>query len=193
MISNSVCKKRINREIDKYSYLIQEKFGSDYCIYLYIDNENTSYPSLILSINKNTDFYNRCIVLKAPNDYPFKPYKVLEIQINNNKINNYLKYIADLSVKIKKIDKNILYNYLLIYNKIKPRILYSDCMCCNSLSCSNNWSPAKTFIDIINEYLEISTIVMIMNIDFTKIWQETRLSILNQDIIEIILDYCIDT
>lgn len=102
MISNSVCKKRINREIDKYSYLIQEKFGSDYCIYLYIDNENTSYPSLILSINKNTDFYNRCIVLKAPNDYPFKPYKVLEIQINNNKINNYLKYIADLSVKIKK-------------------------------------------------------------------------------------------
>lgn len=193
MISNSLCRKRINREIDKYSYQIQEKFGKDYCIYLYTDDENTSYPSLILSINKNTNFYNSCIVLKVPNHYPFQPYKVLEIQINNNSINNYLKYIADLSVKIKKLDKDILYNYLVIYNKIKPRILYSDCMCCNSLSCSNNWSPAKTFIDIINEYLEISTIVMIINIDFTKIWQKTRLSILNQDIIEIILDYCIDT
>jgi|TARA_B110000858_G_C17809597_1_gene480324 hypothetical protein len=192
MTLNLSCRKRINREIDKYSYQIQEKFGKDYCIYLYNDDENISYPSLILSINKNNDYNNSNIVLKVPNDYPFKPYKVLEIQINNNIINNYLKYIADLSFKIKKIDKDILYNYLLIYNKIKPKILYSDCMCCNSLSCSNNWSPAKTFIDIINEYLEISSIVMIMNIDFTTIWQETRLSILNQDIIEIILDYCID-
>ena len=65
-------------------------------------------------------------------------------------------------------------------------------MCCNSITCSIYWSPSKTFIDVINEYLEILTIVMIMNIDFTTIWQETRLSILNQDIIEIILDYCID-
>lgn len=193
MTLNLSCRKRINREIDKYSYQIQEKFGKDYCIYLYIDNENTSYPSLILSINKNNDLNNSYIVLKVPNDYPFQPYNILEIQINNNSINNYLKYIADLSVKIKKLDKDILYNYLLIYNKIKPRILYSDCMCCNSLSCSNNWSPAKTFIDIINEYLEISTIVMIMNIDFTTIWQETKLSNLNQDVIKIILDYCIDT
>lgn len=192
MISNSVCRKRINREIDKHSYLIQEKFGSDYCIYLYNDDENTSNTSLILSINKNRDFYNSCIVLKVPNDYPFKPYKVLEIQINNNKINNYLKYIGDLSLKIKKLDKDILYNYFVIYNKVKPKILYSDCMCCNSISCSIYWSPSKTFVDIINEYLEILTIVMIMNIDFTTIWQETRLSILNQDIIEIILDYCID-
>ena len=66
-------------------------------------------------------------------------------------------------------------------------------MCCNSVSCSNIWSPSKTYIDIINEYLEISTIVMIMNIDFTTIWQQTRLSILNRDVLAIILDYCIDT
>ena len=184
--------KRINREIEKYTYIMQKKLNTNCNIYLYNDDYYFKNKNYILSLYKNNNINDTLLQLYIPNDYPFKPYKVKDATINNIFVQNYLKYLSNLSIDLKKINKNILYNYVLIYNKIKPYILLSECMCCQSISCSTKWSPSRTFIDFVDEYIEISTINIILEYNIEKIWQETTLSTLNNDVLQIILNYCID-
>lgn len=191
-MSDKCLHKRINREIEKYTYIMQKKLNTNCNIYLYNDDYNFKTKNYILSLYKNNNINDTLLQLYIPNDYPFKPYKVKDATINNIFVQNYLKYLSNLSIDLKKINKNILYNYVLIYNKIKPYILLSECMCCQSISCSTKWSPSRTFIDFVDEYIEISTINIILEYNIEKIWQETTLSTLNNDVLQIILNYCID-
>ena len=191
MLTNPSFLKRINREIEKNHNILQNKFNSDYNIYLYNDDYNFKTTNYILNIYKNNNIHDSILELYVPNDYPFKPYSVKQIVINGNIIQNYLKYLSNLSISIQKYNKDILYYYVLIYNKIKPKILFSQCMCCESISCSSKWSPSRTFIDFIDEYIEILGINIVLKYNFENIWNKTRLSILNQDVLDIILNYCI--
>lgn len=87
--------------------------------------------SLVLTIidNNITPQFNT-FSLVLPNEYPFRPPKVI---INGQ---NYTKLIK-------------------MNNHEKLHILKSltdkDCLCCNTITCNDNWSPAMTFIDIISE------------------------------------------
>jgi len=137
---------------------------------------------------KNNNIHDSILELYVPNDYPFKPYRVKQAVINEKIIQNYLKYLSNLSVGIKKYNKDILYYYVLIYNKIKPQILSAECMCCESITCSTKWSPSRTFIDFIDEYIEILGINIVLKYNIENIWNKTRLSILNEDVLNIILN-----
>lgn len=191
MITNPTFFKRINREIEKNHNILQNKFNSDYNIYLYNDDYNFKTKNYILNIYKNNNIHDSILELYVPNDYPFKPYRVKQAVIGENIIKNYLNYLSNLSIIIKKHNKDILYYYVSIYNKIKPEILFSECMCCESITCPTKWSPSRTFIDFIDEYIEILGINIILKYNFENIWNKTRLSTLNQDVLNIILDYCI--
>lgn len=191
MITNPTFFKRINREIEKNHNILQNKFNSDYNIYLYNDDYSFKTRNYILNIYKNNNIHDSILELYVPNDYPFKPYRVKQAVIGENIIKNYLKYLSNLSIIIKKHNKDILYYYVSIYNKIKPEILFLECMCCESITCSTKWSPSRTFIDFIDEYIEILGINIILKYNFENIWNKTRLSTLNQDVLNIILDYCI--
>ena len=192
MLNNKSFYKRINREIEKNHNILQNKLNSDYNIYLYNDDYNFKTTNYILNIYKNNNIHDSILELYVPNDYPFKPYRVKQAVINEKIIQNYLKYLSNLSVGIKKYNKNILYYYVLIYNKIKPQILSAECMCCESITCSTKWSPSRTFIDFIDEYIEILGINIVLKYNIENIWNKTRLSILNEDVLNIILNYCIE-
>tara|TARA_Y100000389_G_scaffold47815_1_gene42993 strand:- start:910 stop:1485 length:576 start_codon:yes stop_codon:yes gene_type:complete len=183
--------KRINREIEKNHNTLQNKFNKDYNIYIYNDDYNFKTNNYILNIYKNNNIYDTVIELYIPSEYPFKPYRVKQFIINEKIIKNYLKYLSDLSYCIKKHNKDILYYYVSIYNKVKPKILYTECICCESITCSHKWSPSKTFINIIDEYIEILGINIVLEYDFENIWNNTRLSKLNRDVLQIIINYCI--
>jgi len=93
-------------------------------------------------------------------DYPFKPPKVY---INEENIRNKL-------CKATKI--------------LQPR----DCLCCNSILCSNNWNPTKNIYDIITEYNNIYE--QIKNRFYLKILKFRNLRDWNlEDVYEIILDF----
>tara|TARA_B100001758_G_C18390904_1_gene602855 strand:- start:212 stop:790 length:579 start_codon:yes stop_codon:yes gene_type:complete len=192
MLNNKSFYKRINREIEKNHNILQNKLNSDYNIYLYNDDYNFKTTNYILNIYKNNNIHDSILELYVPNDYPFKPYRVKQAVINEKIIQNYLKYLSNLSVGIKKYNKDILYYYVLIYNKIKPQILSAECMCCESITCSTKWSPSRTFIDFIDEYIEILGINIVLKYNIENIWNKTRLSILNEDVLNIILNYCIE-
>ena len=66
------------------------------------------------------------IVLKYPNDYPWKPP-----QININGY-NYIRLLQ-------------------ITQQWKLKYINSRCLCCSSLMCISNWTPFKTIADILTE------------------------------------------
>ena len=199
MLHSLVCYKRINREIDKYTDNIHNVMGRDYCIYLYLHDEITKNQSLILKISKNTSFNSSIIKLQVPTSYPFYPLKVLKMNIDNNIITNYSYYLSNISKILRKYQHyEFLYNYVIIYTKIKPKLLNSAldkdlCMCCASVSCLNNWTPSKTFYSVIEEYIEINAITQFIKLDLQYLWSNTRLSTLNSDVLKFIIDKTLET
>ena len=63
------------------------------------------------------------------------PFTMPEILINNKKYSSLLSLNPRYSVLLKKH-----YGY--------------NCLCCNSLSCINNWTPHQSLIKIIDEFTE---------------------------------------
>ena len=66
------------------------------------------------------------IVLKYPNDYPWKPP---EIKINGH---NYMRLLQ-------------------IFEQWKLKYINTRCLCCSSLMCISNWTPFKSISDILTE------------------------------------------
>lgn len=114
-------RKRISAELK----LFINKFGS---INLSFTTDSDSLVLTIIDNNITPQFNTFSFVL--PNEYPFRPPKVI---INGQ---NYTKLIK-------------------MNNHEKLHVLKSltdkDCLCCNTITCNDNWSPAMTFIDIISE------------------------------------------
>lgn len=93
-------------------------------------------------------------------DYPFKPPRVY---INEENIRNKLCH----ATKILEL---------------------RECLCCNSILCSNNWSPTKQIGDIITEYNHIYE--QIKNRFYLKILKFRNLRDWNlEDVYNIILDF----
>ena len=133
-------RKRISAELK----LFINKFG-------YINlSFTTDSDSLILTIidNNITPQFNTFSFV-VPNDYPFRPPKVI---INGQKYTNLIK----------------------INNHEKLHVLKSltdkDCLCCNTITCNDNWSPAMTFIDILSEIKDNFKLIdkILLQISFNK-------------------------
>jgi hypothetical protein len=103
--------------------------------------------SILITVIKEKNKYE----LELSDDYPFKPPK----NIIYNGI-NYKQSISNYSEKIRKILKN------------KYHI---NCLCCNTLFCGTNWTPACNISHIINEIYK-----------FSKIKKEIRIIILCDEI-----------
>ena len=133
-------RKRISAELK----LFINKFG-------YINlSFTTDSDSLILTIidNNITPQFNT-FAFVVPNDYPFRPPKVI---INGQKYTNLIK----------------------MNNHEKLHILKSltdkSCLCCNTVTCNDNWSPALTFIDILSEIKHNFKLIgkILLQISFNK-------------------------
>jgi len=120
-VSSSVVRKRISAEL---------KTLINTYTHIHITSNN-ELESIVLHIHDNniTSQYNEFSFI-IPNTYPFQPPKVKlneDDYINLLKINSYNK------------------------SKIIQKLTCKTCLCCNTIICKDNWSPALTFIDIITE------------------------------------------
>jgi ubiquitin-protein ligase len=142
-ITPSVRRKRISAELK----LFINKFGSINLSF------TTDLDSLILTIidNNITSQFNTFSFV-VPNDYPFRPPNVI---INGQKYTNLIK----------------------MNNHEKLHVLKSltdkSCLCCNTITCYDNWSPALTFIDIISEVNNNLRLIdkILLQISFNKFKQ----------------------
>ncbi|VVU95481.1 hypothetical protein CPAV1605_1232 [seawater metagenome] len=126
--------KRIKHEIknDLSEMIIDMGYIVNNTQYSYFSNEN--FSDIRNSKNKNLFikfqskiFNNIKIYMEISDRYPFRlPNK---IQVNNEDYINLLKIPGQ---------------YLELVNVTK-------CLCCSSITCSNNWSVGNKLIDIINE------------------------------------------
>ena len=166
-------------------------------------NENKYY----LQIFKNNNYTHMILELRIPQYYPFKPYKVMQIDNINYDHSKYLnydysKYLNNVYKKIANKEKEI-YKFFFInqYNlNSKFLNLHNDCFCCQSITCLRYWSPNNTCIDIIFEYNEINFIKKysselmykyIKNI-YKKLFNETYFNKLSDDLLEKIFNFKIN-
>ena len=145
---NTTCKKRLQREIN----YIKEKM-SEYTI-LDEMQENESKREIYLHII--TPSQNE-LVFTLPYDFPFKPPQNLSVNGQNYRylLKNmptriyYLYYHPD-EIYFKEKSVNINYNN-------------TNCLCCSSLLCADNWSPVNMVYHILNEikqHNELKRIIM---------------------------------
>lgn len=156
-----------------------------------IHNDEYNEHKYYLQIFKNNNYTHMILELKIPQDYPFKPYKVMKTY---NIDYNYLKYLNNVYKKIANNEKEI-YNFFFTnqYNlNSKFLNLNNECFCCHSITCPMYWSPANTCIDIIFEYNEIKFIEKyssklmykyIKNI-YEKLLNDTYFNKLSDDLLE---------
>tara|TARA_Y100000389_G_C17304796_1_gene434825 strand:+ start:51 stop:683 length:633 start_codon:yes stop_codon:yes gene_type:complete len=191
MYTNTIIKKRINKEIEnidklKHIYNIDCKHNNEfYNFYKYIkikhysmidhiNNKETMYIDII------NDYVN-IITLIIPNDYPFKPYKVDKFKLSNIE---WSKYLVRLWSIIVKLNCKILYYFYIIQYINKPLFLNCseknlNCFCCSSSCCSGNWSPSCRISNIINEYIEINYIK-----NYSKFYKNKMLNSLYDNFLE---------
>ena len=120
------------------------------------------------------------------------------VNIDNNIITNYSHYLVKLSRQLQStaVNYKLLYLYVLLYNKKKPKLISQEtnvgmCLCCNTVSCATRWNPSKTFYDMVDEYIEINAVSKFINLDLLDHWNNCRLSLLNSDVLSIIIDFCL--
>lgn len=118
--------RRMKRE---FEILIKENICDEQDIQIKekIDNLCSNVKDYIIDFkySKDNKFYN----FQITNNYPFKPPK---IKINNCSTNFAYPFHSHFRCALKK------------YAGI-------ECFCCESILCSNNWSPQFTIKDIIND------------------------------------------
>ena len=133
-------RKRISAELK----LFINKFGS---VNLSFTNDSDSLIFTIIDNNITPQFNTFAFVV--PIDYPFRPPNVI---INGQKYTNLIK----------------------MNNHEKLHVLKSltdkDCLCCNTVTCNDNWSPAMTFIDILSEIKNNFKLIdkILLQISFNK-------------------------
>jgi len=190
---NKVIFKRLNKELEiynssNYKYNI-EIFST------FINNKDT----LLLTVNNNNNNTN-FFTLKIPEHYPFKPYQYYVNDILSGF--NYFKYIQNIQTSLNNNNNNNNNNILQIFYNIysqKPskflKLTKNDCFCCNSILCSNNWSPSLNIINVINEVEEIKFIEKYSDFNtnnkLIQIYNNNYLNKLSDDLIFKIIDYII--
>ena len=101
-------------------------------------------------------YLNLFTQLEITQSYPFKPYNVIYLNLNNSL--PYLHNLNNLTGLFKNRDKMIYILFFKCMFSINPKFLNldkNDCYCCKSLMCTNEWCPSFTFTDLLLEQLEI--------------------------------------
>ena len=174
--------KRINNEIKKYNdakkkYICEIVFDNGYTnILVYCNNDNI-------------------LTLLVPEYYPFKPYTISNYQcpFYNTRLyhnDSYLRFIA----KYNKIPFFICWFLTIKYGKKKfTKLQNIQCLCCESVTCPNNWSPHITVDNLINEYVD----ARIINFYSSKLMSRHLKNIfsffdkINDDNMNMIMNYCL--
>ena len=116
------------------------------------------YSFVLVDTNVSVILYNKLFLqLLLTERYPFHPPEVL---INDSQLINYLKWCVNSSETINRrkfLSQQAIVNahYFSLNNitNILVPTLPMDCICCNSILCTNKWTPAFLFINIIDEAL----------------------------------------
>ena len=130
---DTIVLRRINNEF--YGKHEKKSIGNILSIKTYIDGPVIKY---------NVKFELKSVVMDCVlnKNYPFShPEKVY---INNKSYTGYF----ETNEEIKE--------YFLKYRNI-------ICLCCDTLTCPNMWSPTNYLTDIVNEYIDRNNIVLTFN------------------------------
>ena len=136
----SVRQRRIYSELK----MLKNNFES---FNLSFDNELDLFVLTIID-NNITPLFNTISII-FPDEYPFKPPK---IKLNEHDYDSLLK--MNNPVKLNAL-KNL---------------TGRDCLCCNTITCYDNWAPAMTIYDIISEIKNNLKIIdkILLKISFDK-------------------------
>ena len=195
--------KKILNELERYStpitYLYKNSMISNSIEF--IDDTKNLYVNIYIR-NKNNDY----IKIYIPEQYPFKPYQIHSFKLSNKEQLNlnigykYYKFLINLQKSIKNKDLLLMYmimyfgNNLNNYFSINELHIYhtlrkNNCLCNNSVISKEEWTVSKTIFDFILEYRQIDIIMEFNNKNLQEIFDNTRLSLLNDDIIQHILTF----
>ena len=139
-VTPPVRRRRINSEL----ITLKNQFAS---INLTFDNELDLFVLTIIDNNITPSFNTISIIF--PEEYPFKPPK---IKLNEHDYDSLLK--MNNPVKLNAL-KNL---------------TGRDCLCCNTITCYDNWAPAMTIYDIISEIKNNLKIIdkILLKVSFDK-------------------------
>jgi len=160
-------KRRVFNEINKIFPESMQKYNLLYKIVLLDDpgsydiNNGINNGILIGIIDKNN---NLILKMWCKNEYPFHPPTV--------HVNKFIKYndafikydIWAGNISKKMNNENSSCDYFMAWafaNISKPEFAnqwnfipsFKNCLCCESITCSNNWAPKYTLVDILIEYI----------------------------------------
>jgi ubiquitin-protein ligase len=182
--------KRLNREIMK---VFPDKMRETSLLYELsrFDSEKNSNAIAELSIENHHPTLGRREVLhlSIPAQYPFRPPTIWV----PNKIANkrYDRWSTDLTGQIiksfnKTTDSSAFLAWAFSIIEIPmfasgwrnvPFKLPLNCLCCESITCSGNWTPSFTIADILIEYLARKKFALYCS----PLWQKRILPIFNND------------
>lgn len=155
-----ICLKRVGNELSQFNKQIDANiynkgintFFKNLSFEICHVSEN-KYEKIIIEIKYNNKFL---VDLSIPSDYPFKPYNIYRHNFSSNI--NFHKFSADLYIKMKSLDSNVLdFFYRTMYEK-KPKFIGLNktcCYACNSIICTNLWNPSCKIENFLLEYKEI--------------------------------------
>lgn len=119
------CIKRVKKELKSIVELNIANYGSFSST---VEKNEFGHIYLLVSFYNNND--NKYYEFKFSNNYPFVPPK---LNLNFKPYSHYLR-----------IKPGEFLNILLKLKKIR-------CLCCDTITCPDNWSPAFTMIKIMDE------------------------------------------
>lgn len=201
--------KRISNELEKYSRPINYIYKNSKIINTieYTNNSNYLNTQMHLYVNLHLgNINNDSIKIYIPLQYPFKPYEIHSLKLLNKEQLNidigykYNNFLINLQKSIK--NKELLLMFMIMYFgndlnnyfsinelNIYHTLRKNDCLCCNSVLSKENWTVSKTIFDFILEYRQINMVVELNNKNLKEIFDSTRLSLLNVDLVHHILTF----
>ena len=149
--------KRINNELIKFSEIVKMKYNIDAECYEFKLCDSSNIRRVGIFLNKNM-----IMRLDITKDYPFKPPNVY-VANSNNLLEKYNEWSAQILSNRKDqlfVDYSLAWAFSIITN---PKLAVGwdfiptnnciKCLCCESVTCGNNWFACCRFPNIFIEYL----------------------------------------
>jgi len=151
--------KRINNELKKFPEIMHECNINIKCCELNVI-ETCALVSRRFGVFQNK---NMIVQLDIPSDYPFKPPIIYVINNNNNNLmERYDRWSSKIlnSRKCKETDYFLAWAFTIINNpklsvgwNFIPTNDCKKCLCCESVTCENNWFACCCISNILIEYI----------------------------------------
>lgn len=163
--------KRINKELEYFYYKKYDKeynknivkLFDNFIIVQYSLKDNCGKTNDYVNIEKkikpdyqNSKFTKLIYKLSIHNEYPFRPYKIIN--------DNYFLKIISIQDKLNKFgtffQEALLFFFCCQY-EMSPFFLnlgQKCCYCCSTIICENSWKPSTRLDKLLIEYIEISFI-----------------------------------